>query len=116
MTPADPKDASEERDLDEDEELQDEEGAEAPPPIDFNTFILSLGTSAALSLGPDEHGQGELNLPMAKQSIDMLALLEEKTKGNLTGDEERLLAQILYELRLRYVNVAKRERERKSVP
>jgi hypothetical protein len=94
------KDAAEEA-LDEYEQLD----ADPAPPVDFNTFILSLGTSAAMNLG--ERDKSEINLPMARQSIDMLALLEEKTKGNLTGEEERLLAQLLYELRVRYVGVAR---------
>ena len=45
---------------------------------------------------------------MAKHSIDMLALLEEKTRGNLDGEEERILQQVLYDLRMRYVAIAKR--------
>jgi hypothetical protein len=83
------------------------------PEIDFGTFVLSLGTSAMIHLGlvPGESGAPhEPNLPMAKQTIDCLALLEEKTKGNLSGEEERLLAQLLYDLRLQYVSASQRER------
>jgi len=84
----------------------------ACPPVDFNTFILSLSTSAIVHLGaaPKEmFGDQELppkNLPMAKQTIDCIAMLEEKSRGNLSGEEERLLSQILYDLRMRYVRAA----------
>lgn len=82
---------------------------EPEPPVDFNTFILSLSSAALLHLGvaPAEvfgaEGPPPKNLPMAKQTIDLLAMIEDKTKGNLTGEEERLLAQVLYDLRMRYV-------------
>jgi hypothetical protein len=79
---------------------------DAEPGIDFGTFILSLCTSAMMHLGLVPGDAGEVvtpNLPMAKQTIDCLAMLEEKTKGNLSGEEERLLAQLLYDLRLQYV-------------
>ncbi len=78
--------------------------------IDFATFILSLSHSALTHLGEAPHpedGKVEKNLPMAKQTIDLLGVLEGKTKGNLTGDEERLLTQILYELRMRYMELSK---------
>ena len=75
----------------------------APPGIDFNTFVLSLSTSALMHLGklPGSEDQ-TVNLAHAKQSIDCIALLEEKTKGNLTGEEERLISEVLYDLRLRF--------------
>ena len=75
-------------------------------PIDFSTFILSLSSSAAYHLGLAPHPENEemsRNLPMAKQTIDILSILQEKTSGNLTGEEERLLAEILYNLRMAYV-------------
>lgn len=83
---------------------------ETLPQIDFATFILSLSHSVLMHLGeaPDpETNQVEANLTLAKQNIDILGLLEEKTKGNLTGDEERLLAQVLFDLRMRYVERSK---------
>jgi hypothetical protein len=55
-----------------------------------------------------ESGKVERNMTLAKQNIDLLALLEEKTKGNLTGDEERLLHQVLFDLRLRFVEESKK--------
>jgi hypothetical protein len=81
----------------------------APPSIDFNTFILSLSTSALMHLGklPGDEGDSTVNLAHAKQSIDCIALLEEKTRGNLTGEEERLVSEVLYDLRLRFVAAKK---------
>ena len=71
-----------------------------PPTIDFNTFVLSLSTSALMHLGKLPDGESQtVNLAHAKQSIDCIALLEEKTKGNLTGEEERLISEVLYDLR-----------------
>ncbi len=74
--------------------------------IDFYTFCLSLGSSALVHLGDAPHpDQGEpiVNLVLAKQTIDILGMLEEKTKGNLTEDESKFLHQLLLDLRLRYV-------------
>ncbi len=83
---------------------------DALPRIDFATFVLSLSHSALMHLGEAPHpetGKVERNLPLARQTIDLIAMLEEKTKGNLTGDEERLVAQILFDLRMRYVERSK---------
>jgi hypothetical protein len=80
------------------------------PLMDFTTFVLSLSHSALMHLGQAPHpetGRVEKSLPLARQTIDLLAMLDEKTKGNLTGDEERMLAQILFDLRMRYVEVSK---------
>jgi hypothetical protein len=79
------------------------------PKIDFSTFVLSLIGSAYVHLGdaPSPEGQSERNLEFAKQDIDLLGILQEKTKGNLTGEEERLLDQALYDLRMRFVEVNK---------
>jgi len=79
------------------------------PAVDFTTFVLSLSHSALLHLGDAPHpvdGRSEVDLPMARQTIDLLALLQEKTHGNLTGAEEHVLTQALYDLRLRYVEVS----------
>jgi hypothetical protein len=81
------------------------------PPVEFTTFVLSLSHSALMHLGeapdPETGGVPQKNLLLARQTIDLIAMLEEKTKGNLTGDEERLLAQILFDLRMRYVEQSK---------
>jgi hypothetical protein len=84
--------------------------ADSLPTIDFATFVLSLSHSALMHLGEAPHPETnkfEANLQLAKQDIDLLGLLEDKTKGNLTGDEERLLAQVLFDLRMRYVEHSK---------
>jgi hypothetical protein len=78
------------------------------PAVDFHTFVLSLGSSALLHLGELEHpdaGEKRQDLPLAKHTIDILAMLEEKTRGNLTGPEEKLIQSLLYDLRLRYVEL-----------
>jgi Domain of unknown function (DUF1844) len=76
------------------------------PEIDFSTFIFSLGTSALFHFGDfsDPSTQkAEKNLPAAKQTIDILGMLKEKTRGNLESTEEELLDNFLFELRMRYV-------------
>jgi len=86
------------------------DGDEALPRVDFATFILSLSHSALMHLGEapnPETNAIEKDLPLARQTIDLIGMLEEKTKGNLTGDEERLLGQILYDLRMRFVEKSK---------
>ena len=76
------------------------------PEINFSTFVVSLNASALLHLGAIEDpttGQTNKNLSMAKQTIDILKLLEEKTVGNLSSEETNLLKSILYDLRIIYV-------------
>jgi hypothetical protein len=83
---------------------------EALPNVDFATFVLSLSHNALMYLGEapnPETGGVAKNLPLARQAIDLIAMLEEKTKGNLSGDEERLIGQILFDLRMRYVEQSK---------
>ncbi len=78
------------------------------PIINFSTFIFSLNSSALMQLGIiDDPTSGEKikNLPLAKQTIDILGMLEEKTRGNLTEDEENMLKNILYDLRMVYVKM-----------
>jgi len=75
-------------------------------PTDFASFLLSLGSSALVHLGELEHPDHTglyKNLPLAKQSLDILAMLQEKTRGNLSTEESQLLEQLLYELRMKYV-------------
>ena len=76
------------------------------PGVDFSTFVLSLSHSALVQLGDAPHPDTqtiEADLEAARRTIDLLTMMEEKTKGNLTGEEERLLAQLLYDLRMRCV-------------
>lgn len=85
----------------------------APPPprrIDFTTFAFSLGSSALIHLGDapnPESGAVEKNLELAQETIDLLALLQEKTKGNLTPEEDRFLGALLYDLRMRFIQSSK---------
>ncbi|MBL6976126.1 MAG: DUF1844 domain-containing protein [Deltaproteobacteria bacterium] len=74
--------------------------------VAFNTFILSLGTSVLVHLGlGNEAGLGkeEANLPLARHVIDILTMLREKTAGNLEEDEQKLIDQLLFDLRLKFV-------------
>lgn len=76
------------------------------PEINFATFIFSLNSSAFVHLGVVEDpttGKKNKSINLAKQTIDILVMLEKKTKGNLTSDEEKLLNNILHDLRLMYV-------------
>jgi hypothetical protein len=76
------------------------------PPVNFTNFVLSLSTSALFHFGdfPDhEGGEIQKNLPAAKQTIDILDMLNEKTKGNLDKNENDLIQGVLYELKMRYV-------------
>ncbi len=78
--------------------------------IDFTTFAFSLGSSAMMHLGvaPDPTtGHEGRDLALAAETIDLLAMLQQKTRGNLTAEEERFLGALLYDLRLRYVQAAK---------
>ena len=87
----------------------DAEAQEPPlqfPEINFATFVASLMQSALFQMGAVEDpttGTKNKNLPMAKQTIDILSMLQEKTAGNLSEEEENLLKNILYDLRLMYV-------------
>jgi hypothetical protein len=78
--------------------------------ISFAAFVLSLAHTAAVHFGdvddPVTGVRGEPNLPAAQQMIEILSLLEVKTRGNLTAEERQLLEQILYELRLRFVDAS----------
>ena len=77
-----------------------------PFQVDFSTFIMSLTSSAFYHLGdmPDPStGKKEVNLPAVQQTIVMLTMLREKTKGNLKEDEKKLLEQLVYELQVKYV-------------
>jgi hypothetical protein len=90
--------------------------SQAPPPagdphataqeMNLASFLISLGTQAFMHLGDIPNPltqQRDKDLPAAKQMIDLLGILQTKTQGNLTADEERLLQQLLLDLRLRYV-------------
>ena len=88
-----------------DQQTQDTSG------ISFAAFVLSLAHTTAVHFGdipdPSTGTAQPPNLQAAQQMIDILALLEQKTRGNLTAEERQLLEQILYELRLRYIDAAR---------
>jgi len=81
-----------------------------PEQLSFTAFVISLATTAAIHLGdlvdPATKQQAEPNLDGAAQMIEILGLLEEKTKGNLSAEERQVLEQVLYELRLRFVEIS----------
>ena len=91
---------------------QSPQGESVPlPEINFASFVLSISSSVLLHFGDiadPVSGKKERNLPMAKQTIDILAILKEKTNGNLTKDEEQLLDHLLHDLRLKYVQECKK--------
>lgn len=82
--------------------------------ITFTGFILSLATTAAVHFGdiedPNTGERAEPNLAAASQMIELIAMLQERTKGNLIEPEERLVDDLLYELRLRYVQAQQGDR------
>ncbi|NQT10342.1 MAG: DUF1844 domain-containing protein [Desulfobacteraceae bacterium] len=86
---------------------EDKQGPEIHlPEINFATFIISLNASALVHLGVIEDpasGKKVKSLAIGKQTIDILSMLEEKTKGNLTTEEENMLKNVLYDLRIIYV-------------
>lgn len=104
----------EEREKAEKEEGKEEENGKekgfAPlPEVNFSSFLLSLSSSTLLHLGeiadPQTGGKNK-DLALAKQSIDIISLLKDKTKNNLTQEEENLLEHLLYDLRMRFVKAS----------
>lgn len=85
------------------------EGARPLPEINFSSFLLSLSSSSLFHLGEiadPQSGEKKKDLALAKQSIDIIDLLKDKTKGNLTQEEEKLLDHLLYDLRMRFVKAS----------
>lgn len=90
----------------------DERSDEPLPEINFSTFIVSLSTQALMHLGEipnPANGNMEQDFPVAKQMIDIVAMLRDKTKGNLGTNEDKLIEDILYDLRMRYVERVKQK-------
>ena len=82
------------------------------PEINFSTFIISLSTQALMHLGEIANplsGQEERDVSGAKQLIDIVGMLQEKTHGNLTEVEAKLIEEILFDLRMRYVEAVKKK-------
>ena len=80
------------------------------PQLSFTAFVISLASTAAIHFGdlpdPVSGEPSEPNLDGAAQMIEILSLLEQKTRGNLTAEERGVLEQVLYELRMRYVEIS----------
>lgn len=79
--------------------------------FDFSTFVLSVASAAMMGMGLAPHpetGKQEVNLNIAKQNIDMLEMIQQKTRNNLTNEEESLLERVLYEIRTKFVEVNKK--------
>lgn len=84
--------------------------AEGLPEISFSAFVISLSTQALMHLGEVANplsGKVETDMPVAKQLIDIIGVLRAKTRGNLDSGEERLMEDVLFDLRMRYVEAVK---------
>jgi hypothetical protein len=89
-----------------------QETQESLPELNFSTFVISLSTQALMQLGEiADPLSGKLNKDIiaAKQMIDIIAMLKDKTKGNLNSGEERLMEEILFDLRMKYVEAVKKK-------
>ncbi len=95
------------------EPSEEQKGSDEPlPEINFSTFVISLSTQALMHLGeiPDPlTGKVEGDFAVAKQMIDIIGMLRERTRGNLDRGEEKLMEDILYDLRMRYVEAVKKK-------
>lgn len=92
-------------------EVPDKDGRCVMPEVTFSTFVMSLNTSVLFHLGElvdPESGQKMVNIDLARHAIDTLVILEQKTKGNLTVDEADLMKNILYDVKMRFVNAVKK--------
>jgi hypothetical protein len=86
----------------------DQHGPAGHLPVNFSSFVISMGSSALMLMGEQLDPQQPampLNLPQAKEIIDLLSMLEEKTRGNLTSDEQVVLKDMLYALRMKFVSL-----------
>lgn len=91
---------------------KEREAGEDLPEISFSTFVIGLSTQALMHLGEIPNplsGKIENALPVAKQMIDLIGILREKTRGNLDQGEAKLVEDILYDLRMRYVEAVKKK-------
>ncbi len=91
--------------------VPDQKGGCVMPEVTFPAFVMSLNTSALYHLGEiadPSTGKSIVDFDLARHAIDTLVLIQEKTKGNLEQDEEELLKNILYDIKLRYVNAVKK--------
>ena len=98
-----------------DGKVPDKDGKCVMPEVTFMAFVMSLNTSALFHLGEiadPVSGEKVVDLPLARHAIDTLALLETKTEGNLDEDEQEMLKNVLFDVKLRFVAVAKQEKEK----
>ncbi|WP_437201151.1 DUF1844 domain-containing protein [Planctomicrobium sp. SH664] len=93
----------------EDQHTGEGAGTAKLPPATFPMLVQMFSTQAIMSLGliPDPKGESQVQLPMAKHFIDLLSMLEEKTKGNLSEQESKFLEQTLHELRMAYIEISR---------
>lgn len=94
-----------------DGKVPNKEGKCVMPEVTFSAFVMSLNTSVLFHLGEiadPATGQKVVELDLARHGIDTLTLIEEKTKGNLSNDEAEMLKNILYDLKIRFVQIAKK--------
>jgi len=92
--------------------VPDQQGRCVMPEVTFSTFVMSLNTSALYHLGEladPETGGRVVNFELARHAIDTLVVLEQKTKGNLTQEENELLKNILYDVKIRFVNAVRKK-------
>lgn len=90
-------------------QMDSEHSHEGAPPLSFSSFIFSLGTSALMLMGEKlspEQPATPVNLPQAKEIVDILSILDEKTKGNLTSEEAAVMKDMLYTLRMKFVDAS----------
>jgi hypothetical protein len=106
--PEQTKSTSQEEPVQQKEEPKEPTSYPPLPEVNFSTLIVSLSTEILFHLGELPHpasGEKKKDLPLAKHAIDTLAMLKEKTQGNLTEDEQKLLEGMLYDLRMAYIRV-----------
>src|SRR5215471_8830364 len=90
--------------------MKDSPSGSPRAPIDFSTFLVGLASSALIHLGEapnPETGKREKDLILARETMDLLGLLREKTRGNLTAEEDQLFGSLLTDLRFRFVEAQK---------
>ncbi|PID71765.1 MAG: hypothetical protein CSB34_05685 [Desulfobulbus propionicus] len=90
--------------------VKDEQGRCVMPQVTFSSFVLSLNTSALFHMGELPHpetGQKIVDGELAKHTIDTISMLADKTKGNLDKDEQELVTRVLYELKIKFVNLTR---------
>jgi hypothetical protein len=100
-----------------DGQVPDQEGRCVMPEVTFMAFIMSLNTSALFHLGEiadPQTGEKLIDFSLARHAIDTLVLLQEKTKGNLDSDESEMLKNLLYDVKMRFVQVVKDSKEGKK--